>query len=87
VHQFPQVGHDRLRERPCLPEIRAHFRAKVRARVLTCHSVPLLFFQNRSQCITTEGFSSKVPATEKLLPFPQPIGVSYGYGSVGFGAG
>src|SRR5208337_4426192 len=30
---------------------------------------------------------SKVPAPEKLLPFPQPLGVSYGYGSVGVGAG
>src|SRR6266852_4858280 len=28
----------------------------------------------------------KVPATEKLFPFPQPVGVSYGYGSVRVGA-
>src|SRR5450759_5682944 len=32
-------------------------------------------------------FPPKVPATEKLFPFPQPLGVSYGHGSVGVGAG
>lgn len=29
---------------------------------------------------------SKVPAAEKLFPFPQPLGVSYSYGSIGVGA-
>ena len=31
-------------------------------------------------------FPPKVPAGEKLLPFPQPVGVSYGYVCVGIGA-
>jgi hypothetical protein len=36
--------------------------------------------------LARHGSSPKVPATEKLFPFPQPLGVSYGYGSVGVGA-
>jgi hypothetical protein len=30
---------------------------------------------------------TKVPTPEKLFPFPQSQGVSYGYGSVGIGTG